>query len=242
MWHNYFLFVCFSWWKRTELSQVLEFSWCSDWRFQEEVTSFLFCLFSVSKVSIFLMIGLLHSYRFFILARFREKTVNDWDQRHKFQPRPGKYTLLEMEHGDNKEDIDVLTTEVTSMFLIIKLDWMWVQNDNIMAFCCILLFFTDRVTSIRNRKKFGPVLCPKKHKVSLNSYSIMTCSKQVHFLVINECFSTSFLLLIFQYVQSFLLLWGMKQLQIDVKKMPLGKLSKTQIQKGYKVCFLKISL
>jgi hypothetical protein len=30
----------------------------------------------------------------------------------------------------------------------------------------------------------------------------------------------------------------MKQLQIDIKKMPLGKLSKAQIQKGYKVCFV----
>eukprot|EP00294_Goniomonas_avonlea_P012894 CAMPEP_0114554936 /NCGR_PEP_ID=MMETSP0114-20121206/8477_1 /TAXON_ID=31324 /ORGANISM="Goniomonas sp, Strain m" /LENGTH=645 /DNA_ID=CAMNT_0001740019 /DNA_START=6 /DNA_END=1943 /DNA_ORIENTATION=- len=37
-------------------------------------------------------------------SKFREKTKNDWDNRANFTPVSGKYTLLEMDYGDEPEE------------------------------------------------------------------------------------------------------------------------------------------
>jgi poly [ADP-ribose] polymerase len=105
--------------------------------------------------------------------KFREKTVNDWDSRHNFKPRPGKYTLLEMDHGD--DDTDIALAE---------------GKGNVDS----------------QPKKIRPCTLPKETQ------------RLIELIFDNDMFKTS-----------------MQQLNIDVKKMPLGKLSKTQIQKGYKV-------
>ena len=37
-------------------------------------------------------------------SKFREKTVNDWDDRERFQPKPGKYTLINVETANSNPD------------------------------------------------------------------------------------------------------------------------------------------
>ena len=36
--------------------------------------------------------------------KFKDKTKNDWDKRSAFVPYPKKYTLIEMEGGDDEEE------------------------------------------------------------------------------------------------------------------------------------------
>lgn len=102
--------------------------------------------------------------------KFKDKTKNDWSDRANFKPVSGKYTLIEMDGGDEaEEEVQVPDPNINSGdHQPSKLD---VQTQNLIR----LIFDTDMFKN------------------------------------------------------------AMKNLDIDVKKMPLGKLSKTQIAKGFEV-------
>lgn len=106
--------------------------------------------------------------------KFKDKTKNDWDKRENFTPVAGKYTLLEMEDGDDDgADAEKLA----------KLDEI------------------DGVKSM-----------VAKSKLDSETQLLMKL------IFDNDMFKNA-----------------MANLEIDVKKMPLGKLSKSQIAKGFEV-------
>ena len=39
--------------------------------------------------------------------KFSDKTKNKWEEREKFTPVPGKYTLLEMDDDDDDDDVSM---------------------------------------------------------------------------------------------------------------------------------------
>jgi hypothetical protein len=111
-----------------------------------------------------------------LLNRFREKTVNDWDNRHNFKARPGKYTLIEMDHGDD-DDGDNNDTNTNSQVSQINKGGTycrWINLDSDL----FLLSFRNQ-TSPQNQRKFVPQLYQRKLKVLSNSFSTTTCSKRV---------------------------------------------------------------
>jgi poly [ADP-ribose] polymerase 2/3/4 len=102
--------------------------------------------------------------------KFKDKTKNDWSNRANFKPVSGKYTLIEMDGGDEAE-VEVQKTDPSIKsgdYQPSKLD---IQTQNLIG----LIFDTNMFKD------------------------------------------------------------AMKSFDIDVKKMPLGKLSKTQIAKGFEV-------
>ncbi|KAM9133876.1 protein mono-ADP-ribosyltransferase PARP3 isoform 2-T2 [Pangshura tecta] len=105
--------------------------------------------------------------------KFREKTKNSWAERENFVAHPGKYTLIEVQHGAEEEQ------EVT-----VKLD------------------------SVDGGKRSKQRTLP----CSLDKAT----QELVSLIFSNDMFKEA-----------------MQTMNIDVKKMPLGKLSKQQIAKGF---------
>uniref|UniRef100_A0A8D0G559 Poly [ADP-ribose] polymerase n=1 Tax=Sphenodon punctatus TaxID=8508 RepID=A0A8D0G559_SPHPU len=105
--------------------------------------------------------------------KFWEKTKNRWAERENFVAHPGKYTLIEVQHGDEEEQ------EVT-----VKVDTV------------------DGV---------------KLSKQRMLPCTLNTATQELISLIFsNDMFKEA-----------------MQTMNIDVKKMPLGKLSKQQIAKGF---------
>ncbi|CAM4698325.1 protein mono-ADP-ribosyltransferase PARP3 isoform X1 [Lepidochelys kempii] len=105
--------------------------------------------------------------------KFREKTKNSWAERENFVAHPGKYTLIEVQHGAEEEQ------EVT-----VKVD------------------------SVDGGKRTKQRTLP----CSLDKAT----QELVSLIFSNDMFKEA-----------------MQTMNIDVKKMPLGKLSKQQIAKGF---------
>ncbi|XP_032647107.1 protein mono-ADP-ribosyltransferase PARP3 isoform X2 [Chelonoidis abingdonii] len=105
--------------------------------------------------------------------KFREKTKNSWAERENFVAHPGKYTLIEVQHGAEEEQ------EVT-----VKVD------------------------SVDGGKRSKQRTLP----CSLDKAT----QELVSLIFSNDMFKEA-----------------MQTMNIDVKKMPLGKLSKQQIAKGF---------
>ncbi|XP_030425584.1 protein mono-ADP-ribosyltransferase PARP3 isoform X2 [Gopherus evgoodei] len=105
--------------------------------------------------------------------KFREKTKNSWAERENFVAHPGKYTLIEVQHGAEEEQ------EVTM-----------------------------KVDSVDGGKCFKQRTLP----CSLDKAT----QELVSLIFSNDMFKEA-----------------MQTMNIDVKKMPLGKLSKQQIAKGF---------
>lgn len=105
--------------------------------------------------------------------KFKDKTRNDWDEREKFTPMSGKYTLIEIDEEDDDEDEE-----------------------------------EDAVDSAVGVKK---EIVPFKGSCNL-PYRTQ--------IMIKLIFSDD------MFVNQ------MSSMKLDVRKMPLGKLSKTQINKG----------
>ncbi|XP_064605124.1 protein mono-ADP-ribosyltransferase PARP3-like isoform X2 [Liolophura sinensis] len=104
--------------------------------------------------------------------KFQDKTKNKWETKDKFEPVPGKYTLIEMDAGD--DDVDAGPSKVT-------------------------------ITSADGQKT-------AKCRLDKPTQDL------VKMIFDNDMFKDA-----------------MATLNIDVKKMPLGKLSKSQIAKGFEV-------
>lgn len=102
--------------------------------------------------------------------KFKDKTKNNWADKGKFQPKAGKYTLIEM--ADDEDETDAPAPSVSSM--------------------------AGKKTS--------------KSKLEAHTEAL------VKLIFDNDMFRDC-----------------MKKFDIDVKKMPLGKLSKGQIAKGFEV-------
>jgi len=112
--------------------------------------------------------------------KFREKTVNSWEDRKSFKPSPGKYTLIEIDtdaDGKKKAEPEARLAELA-----------------------------------KNKPAAAAVVVP----------NVLPCSLVPQL--------QSFIKLIFDkdMFQS-----AMASFEIDVKKMPLGQLSKSQVQKGF---------
>ncbi|XP_061473900.1 protein mono-ADP-ribosyltransferase PARP3 [Rhineura floridana] len=105
--------------------------------------------------------------------KFRDKTKNSWADRENFVAHDGKYTLIEVQHGDEEE------REVT-----VKVDTV------------------DGVNLSKQKIQPCTLNKPTQELVSL--------------IFSNDMFKEA-----------------MQTMNIDVKKMPLGKLSKQQIAKGF---------
>lgn len=105
--------------------------------------------------------------------KFREKTKNSWAERENFVAHPGKYTLIEVQHGAEEEQ------EVT-----VKVD------------------------SVDGGKRTKQRTLP----CSLDKAT----QELISLIFSNDMFKEA-----------------MQTMNIDVKKMPLGKLSKQQIAKGF---------
>lgn len=107
--------------------------------------------------------------------KFHDKTKNNWDDREKFNPVPGKYTLIEVEQINEKEMADTFK----------KLEALDDGNTEIKTAPCSL----DKPTQ-----------------------------DLINLIFDNNMFEEQ-----------------MANFELDVKKMPLGKLSKPQIAKGFDV-------
>ncbi|XP_062977195.1 protein mono-ADP-ribosyltransferase PARP3 [Elgaria multicarinata webbii] len=105
--------------------------------------------------------------------KFRDKTKNSWSDRENFVAHDGKYTLIEVQHGDEEEQ------EVT-----VKVDAV------------------DGAKLLKQKIRSCTLDKPTQELVSL--------------IFSNDMFKEA-----------------MQTMNIDVKKMPLGKLSKQQIAKGF---------
>lgn len=44
--------------------------------------------------------------------KFKDKTKNNWSEREKFTPHPGKYTLIEVD-GDQDAEVKVTSSKLT---------------------------------------------------------------------------------------------------------------------------------
>ncbi|XP_066470308.1 protein mono-ADP-ribosyltransferase PARP3 [Tiliqua scincoides] len=104
--------------------------------------------------------------------KFRDKTKNSWADRENFVAHDGKYTLIEVQQGDEEEQ------EVT-----VKV---------------------DTVDGLKYRQNIRPCTLDK------------ATQELVSLIFSNDMFKEA-----------------MQTMNIDVKKMPLGKLSKQQIAKGF---------
>jgi len=107
--------------------------------------------------------------------KFKDKTKNDWDDRHSFVPHSGKYTLLDIDETSDDEDME-------EKFQSNKFGNDEVYKGEMYAPCSL-----DDIT---------------KALISL--------------IFDDNMFNQS-----------------MQAMELDVKKMPLGKLSKSQIAKGF---------
>ncbi|XP_074139475.1 protein mono-ADP-ribosyltransferase PARP3 isoform X1 [Sminthopsis crassicaudata] len=106
--------------------------------------------------------------------KFWEKTKNRWAERDSFVAQSGKYTLIEVQAGDGKEDQEI-EVKVAGV---------------------------DRVQAVRQNVKPCTLDSATQELVSL--------------IFSHDMFNDA-----------------MKTMNLDVKKMPLGKLSKQQIAKGF---------
>eukprot|EP01112_Ceratiomyxa_fruticulosa_P003582 TRINITY_DN138_c0_g1_i5.p1 TRINITY_DN138_c0_g1~~TRINITY_DN138_c0_g1_i5.p1 ORF type:complete len:680 (+),score=156.34 TRINITY_DN138_c0_g1_i5:230-2269(+) len=102
--------------------------------------------------------------------KFREKTVNDWNSRASFTPRPGKYTLIEIDYGHDEPEKPIVSTK-------------------------------GKEKAITTKSKLDP-------KVQELIKLIFDLKMMERTLV---------------------------ELEFDINKMPLGKLTKKQIKEGYEV-------
>uniref|UniRef100_UPI0035902B8E protein mono-ADP-ribosyltransferase PARP3 isoform X1 n=2 Tax=Myxine glutinosa TaxID=7769 RepID=UPI0035902B8E len=106
------------------------------------------------------------------VKKFKDKTKNDWDKRENFKAFPGKYTMIEVQRGEEGEE----TVEV------------------------------DTVS--------GKLVNRITNKCTLDEHT----QKLIKLIFNNDMFNDA-----------------MQQMNLDIKKMPLGKLSKNQIAKGFEV-------
>ena len=123
--------------------------------------------------------------------KFNDKTKNRWEDRDNFEPKPKKYTLLEMEYDDDEDDDEESETKSDNS------DDEEEDSD-----------IEETKTKTKSKTK------NKKLKSKLDE-------KLQDFLKIifdEDMFKES-----------------LKTLNIDTKKMPLGKISKSQIDKGFSV-------
>uniref|UniRef100_A0A8C8F980 Poly [ADP-ribose] polymerase n=1 Tax=Oncorhynchus tshawytscha TaxID=74940 RepID=A0A8C8F980_ONCTS len=110
--------------------------------------------------------------------KFTDKTKNSWKERDNFVSRPGKYTLIKVDGGQDAEH---------------ALVWL-LQVDNV------------------------------EGKIVKGTQNILPCTlnnptqKLIHLIFSNDMFKKA-----------------MECMDLDIKKIPLGKLSKLQITKGFKV-------
>uniref|UniRef100_A0A7M4FQU3 Poly [ADP-ribose] polymerase n=1 Tax=Crocodylus porosus TaxID=8502 RepID=A0A7M4FQU3_CROPO len=104
--------------------------------------------------------------------KFREKTKNSWAERENFVAHAGKYTLIEVQPGDEKGEVSV------------------------------------KVDSVDGEKSYLQKILP----CTLNKAT----QELVSLIFSNDMFKEA-----------------MQTMNLDVKKMPLGKLSKQQIAKGF---------
>lgn len=104
--------------------------------------------------------------------KFRDKTKNKWEEKASFTPHSGKYTLIEMDDGDeeDEDDLDAVLSELAES---------------------------------KSGGKVAKCTLPKETQ------------DLVKLIFDNDMFKNA-----------------MKSMEIDVKKMPLGKLSKQQLAKG----------
>ncbi|XP_043933407.1 protein mono-ADP-ribosyltransferase PARP3 [Protopterus annectens] len=102
--------------------------------------------------------------------KFKDKTKNDWSKRDNFVPHPGKYTMIEVQHGDENE-------------VSVK---------------------TDTVDAGGVKKKVRPCTLDKPTQ------------ELISLIFSHDMFKEA-----------------MQTMNLDIKKMPLGKLSKAQIAKGF---------
>ncbi|XP_078001160.1 protein mono-ADP-ribosyltransferase PARP3-like [Glandiceps talaboti] len=110
--------------------------------------------------------------------KFKDKTKNDWNKRNKFNPVPGKYTLIEMDLDETEEDQEETKKKLAQL---------------------------DELDS-------GPAPVKKVGKCTLDKPT----QDLVKLIFDNDMFKEQ-----------------MANFELDVKKMPLGKLSKSQIAKGF---------
>ncbi|XP_073501215.1 protein mono-ADP-ribosyltransferase PARP3 [Phyllobates terribilis] len=104
--------------------------------------------------------------------KFKDKTKNNWSDREKFTPHPGKYTMIEVEHDDDEEGGGEAVVKVDSV----------------------------------------DGACKKVRPCSLDKPT----QDLVSLIFSSDMFKDA-----------------MQTMNLDIKKMPLGKLSKAQIAKGF---------
>eukprot|EP00005_Dracoamoeba_jomungandri_P005506 CAMPEP_0174260434 /NCGR_PEP_ID=MMETSP0439-20130205/9708_1 /TAXON_ID=0 /ORGANISM="Stereomyxa ramosa, Strain Chinc5" /LENGTH=570 /DNA_ID=CAMNT_0015344681 /DNA_START=41 /DNA_END=1750 /DNA_ORIENTATION=+ len=106
--------------------------------------------------------------------QFKAKTGNDWDNRADFVPKARKYTLIEMDHGDDEEEEEEIKQHVEAQ--------------------------------MKRKIKRLPCSLPKETQAL------------VKLIFDHDMFNNA-----------------MKEMEIDTKKLPLGKISTTQIERGFEV-------
>ncbi|XP_075039916.1 protein mono-ADP-ribosyltransferase PARP3-like [Mixophyes fleayi] len=104
--------------------------------------------------------------------KFKDKTKNNWSERENFTAHPGKYTMIEVQHGDDEEETGEATVKV------------------------------DTVDGV----------CKKVRPCSLDKPT----QDLMSLIFSSDMFKEA-----------------MQTMNLDIKKMPLGKLSKAQIAKGF---------
>eukprot|EP00743_Colponemidia_sp_Colp-15_P002076 GILK01002252.1.p1 GENE.GILK01002252.1~~GILK01002252.1.p1 ORF type:complete len:618 (-),score=140.78 GILK01002252.1:102-1928(-) len=120
--------------------------------------------------------------------KFKDKTGSQWAKRGQFEPKAGKYTLIEMEHAE--EEVEKQKA---------KLDVM--EEDGLPS--------------------------QKKKKAKKNEEEVGQTKPSVLEPSVQELLSLIFNPAMFEC--------AMENFHLDLSRMPLGMLKKTQIQKGYEV-------
>ena len=154
--------------------------------------------------------------------KFTDKTKNKWEQREQFTAVPGKYTLLEMADDSDDEEMDAPAPSTSGPTRKVKPCNLDKPTQKLVN----LIFDTDMFQDAMKSFDIGEL-----------EMHILTCMRNP--LCVCTCMCACVCACVRVYMHVCVLVCGCYDFTAtcitDTKKMPLGKLSKAQIAKGFEI-------